>query len=195
METAQLCYIEQLATLLGGCIIIFILLLFSNIEGLITKNRILPFVGFALGLLFLLLPQVQRRLFQIGMKILKKEPLTVNMSTLSSVSFVAAYAICWVTLGTTLFCLTRAVYPNLALIEWCDITLVYALAGMSGIVCLFAPSGIGVREGVLMAGLSMFIPPPIAAIVTIMARITTILVEWIGILIGFLYLEGIIKKK
>lgn len=191
-EIGRACYVELLGSTLGGCIVILVFFLFSDFKRLLTHNSLYIYIAFSIGLCLLILPPVQRQILNVTMRLLKKEPPTVSMSVLSSLGIVIGYTAAWLVLGTTLFCLTRAIYP-VALQDWVSITLVYAIAGLAGMVSVFAPSGIGVREGVLMSGMGTIIPPPVAVVIALLARIQATVVELVGILIGFLYLE--IAKK
>lgn len=190
IELLQLCYIESLASLLGGCVVVISLYFLFNEQDFISGQNIYLFVIFAIGLLVMLMPSVQNKLLQIALKMLKKEPVIIKMSILKSVCFVTAYAIAWLILGTVLYCLARSLSTSsMKAQDWLAITLVYTAGGLAGIISIFAPSGIGVRESVLVLGLSIVMPPPIAVVLTILARIVSTAVEWSGILIGFVYLE------
>jgi len=57
------------------------------------------------------------------------------------------------------------------------ITGTYEVAGLIGIAAVFAPSGIGVREGVLFLVLPAFIPMPAVIIGTIVMRLIATFTE------------------
>jgi len=57
---------------------------------------------------------------------------------------------------------------------------------MLGLIAIFAPRGLGVREGALVYLLSFVMATPVAVIISILTRIWMILIE-IG-LIGVIYL-------
>jgi uncharacterized membrane protein YbhN (UPF0104 family) len=67
-----------------------------------------------------------------------------------------------------------------------------ALSSTLGLIALFAPSGLGVREGVLVYLLSHLMPGGVAVIISVLTRIWMTLVE-IG-LIGVIYLSGQFQK-
>jgi uncharacterized membrane protein YbhN (UPF0104 family) len=60
------------------------------------------------------------------------------------------------------------------------------------LVAIFAPSGLGVREGVLVYLLLLMMPPPVAVIISILTRIWMTLIE-IG-LIGIIYFTSLFKS-
>jgi uncharacterized membrane protein YbhN (UPF0104 family) len=49
-------------------------------------------------------------------------------------------------------------------------------------VAVFAPAGVGVREGVLIAGLALIIDPSIALLATLLMRVMSII--WDGLFFG-----------
>jgi uncharacterized membrane protein YbhN (UPF0104 family) len=57
-----------------------------------------------------------------------------------------------------------------------------------GLIAIFAPSGLGVREGALVYLLSFMMVTPVAVIISVLTRIWMTLIE-IG-LIGMVYLMG-----
>ena len=63
----------------------------------------------------------------------------------------------------------------------------YILATMSGAIALFAPAGLGVKEGILVLILQLYIPLSIAVLISFMARIWVSLVEIILISGAYLY--------
>ena len=67
-----------------------------------------------------------------------------------------------------------------------------AFSSILGLIALFAPSGLGVREGALVYLLSFVMPVPVAVIISILTRIWMTLIE-IG-LIGIVYLLSKIRK-
>jgi uncharacterized membrane protein YbhN (UPF0104 family) len=62
-----------------------------------------------------------------------------------------------------------------------------------GLIAVFAPSGLGVREGALVYLLSFMMATPVAVIISILTRIWLTLIE-IG-LIGMIYLLDKFQKQ
>jgi uncharacterized membrane protein YbhN (UPF0104 family) len=61
-----------------------------------------------------------------------------------------------------------------------------ACSNILGLLALFAPSGLGVREGVLVSLLSVVMPAPVAVVIAVLTRLWMTFVE-IG-MIGVVYL-------
>jgi len=80
-------------------------------------------------------------------------------------------------------------------IGWADVPLLaggFSLATVIGIVAVFAPAGLGVREGVLAGFLTSVVASPVAATLVILVRLVTVatdlaflaLVEGFGLFAG-----------
>ena len=82
----------------------------------------------------------------------------------------------WVVQGAMVFVLAAGYVP-LPGSEFWRVTAAYALAGTAGILVIVAPSGIGVREGVLIGALSGVMPVKTATMVAIMARLVAVATE------------------
>jgi uncharacterized membrane protein YbhN (UPF0104 family) len=77
------------------------------------------------------------------------------------------------------------------------ITGAFSIAGLIGFVAVFAPAGLGVREGVLVFTLSMIFPSAIAAIISLISRLWMTICELIVLLIVFVtsYLKNRREKN
>src|SRR5439155_11669178 len=87
----------------------------------------------------------------------------------------------WLLWGMTLWCTTRSL-SNIAFAQLPAMIYLIALANTIAYLMVFSPGGIGVREGILLAGLTPLIGNT-AAIVVIALRIIQTIVEII--LAGF----------
>ncbi|MEV8266687.1 lysylphosphatidylglycerol synthase domain-containing protein [Microbacterium sp. NPDC076911] len=71
-------------------------------------------------------------------------------------------------IGFVLICATiTEVSPG----EWLPFAAAYVLAGAIGILAFFVPSGLGVREAVIVLVLSQYMPAPEAIIISLLARV------------------------
>ena len=85
--------------------------------------------------------------------------------------FLLLYTGAWVLLGTGLWLTLTALGLPPSGGNWIVCVWAYALAGLAGMIALFAPSGLGVREGVLALALGTILPPATAALAALAARI------------------------
>ncbi|UCD36123.1 MAG: hypothetical protein JSU90_04650, partial [Nitrospiraceae bacterium] len=105
----QLCYMEYVASILGGFVVVFVFLFFGAGAAGLVPGSISRYALYASALFLLLLPPVHRVLFNSALRILNKEAGLVSMKPGNSLILVIAYAGAWLMLGATLICLTYAV--------------------------------------------------------------------------------------
>lgn len=88
------------------------------------------------------------------------------------------------TAGASLFFLIKSFYPDISLDLYPFVTSAFALAWVIGFLTPIAPSGLGVREGLLTWLFSFYIPLPVATIVALSSRFVFIVedVGWILII-------------
>ena len=63
---------------------------------------------------------------------------------------------------------------------------IYGLSCIIGILAVFAPSGLGVREGIMLLGLGLVMPKEYAVIISIISRLWQTVAELILIAIAFI---------
>lgn len=133
-------------------------------------------------LISLLHPIVLERIINIGLRILKKPRISVNVSFLTVLKFVVFYLISWQVSGLALYFLVASLHnvgtPNVPIYSG-----IIATAWFVGLISIFAPSGLGVREGVMAYLLGHMIPIPIAVAVSFLSRFLCTVAE-VGI-VGF----------
>ena len=56
-----------------------------------------------------------------------------------------------------------------------------------GILAIFAPSGLGVREGIIVAGLMLIMPEGEAMIISVVSRLWQTIPELLLVVLAFLY--------
>ncbi len=119
---------------------------------------------------------------------LRREPIGARPSTAAMIGPIAAAIAQWLLAGLALWMMTRSI----AMIDPRRLGLTISLAAAAatiGYLALFAPGGLGVREGVLLVILSGWIGPP-AAIVAVAMRLTQTIVEATLATIGLLALRA-----
>jgi uncharacterized membrane protein YbhN (UPF0104 family) len=137
-------------------------------------------------------------LISLALRLTKKHCSLPKESALSNPWLVVQYGAVWLVLGTSLFALCIGFGLSATLENYVFVTQIYIVAGVTGMLAFILPSGIGVREGVMMLGLTNLLPTSEAAVVTVLARICITSAEIIGAFFSFIFLEyamGEIKKK
>ena len=70
----------------------------------------------------------------------------------------------------------------------------YAVAYLFGFIAVFAPAGIGVREGILLLALPAYISPPMGVIIVSTNRIIYIITEVVLALVDYM-IKKLSNKK
>jgi hypothetical protein len=113
------------------------------------------FIGWAVGL---------------AARALKRKPFDVGFSYPRLLGFVGLYFVNWALFGFALFVFIRSFYA----LEFDSILYLagaFSLSSIIGILAVFAPSGLGVREGVLALFLAPAMPNSVALVVSVATRL------------------------
>ncbi len=144
-----------------------------------------------LGFVFLH-PRVLEGILSWVLMRFKREPFSLSISYADILWILSVCIISWIVGGVGFYFFVNSVYP-VAPQYILFLTGALAISSMLGLIALFAPSGLGVREGALVYLLSFMMPTPVAVIISVLTRIWMTLVE-IG-LIGVVYLLGQVQKQ
>ncbi len=99
---------------------------------------------------------------------------------------IATYILAWCMIGLSFAGMVYAIHPHLNTRDVIEIIGLYAGTWMIGFLVIITPGGIGVRDGLIILGLSVFILEPIPALAAIIARIGWTLAEIFGVAISTL---------
>ena len=136
------------------------------------------------GLVFLH-PRVLERILKWALAPWKREPISLSISYTQVLWILFLCILSWVAGGIGFYFFVDSVYP-VAPRYILFLTGALAASSMLGLIAIFAPSGLGVREGALVYLLSFVMATPVAVIISILTRIWMTLIEiW---LIGMVYL-------
>lgn len=137
-------------------------------------------------------PRVLQKILNWALMRFKREPLSLTISYLDILWILFVCIISWIVGGMGFYFFVNSVYPvppQYILF----LTGALAMSSTVGLIALFAPSGLGVREGALVYLLSLLMATPVAVIISILTRIWMTLIE-IG-LIGVVYLLDYLRKR
>lgn len=148
-------------------------------------------VAVIVGGLICVAPPIYGRLVNLALRILRRPPLP-RSPTLREYALPALTAVMqWVFSGTGLWLMCHALGAEPHLSEWPMFVSVAALAMTISYLALFAPGGIGVREGIFMLGLGPIIGLPSASVVVVAMRIAHTLIELLLSAIGWACLRSV----
>lgn len=126
---------------------------------------------FSLGILVLLCyPKVLERILNLGLRIVKKEKITLDLKGKDVIIYLLSYSLSWLLFGLAFLIFVKSMtqtdfkmYPTL--------TGAYAFSLNIGFLAIFTPGGIGVREGILVFLLSSFFPLPVSTLISLLSRL------------------------
>ncbi len=139
---------------------------FSNQPGLMIALVILSISILA----FLCYPKVLEKVLNFGLRIMKKEKITLDIRGKDVIIYLLSYSVSWLLFGLGFLILVKSMtqadlkmYPTL--------TGAYAFSLNIGFLAIFTPGGIGVREGVLVFLLSSLFPLPVSTLISLISRL------------------------
>ncbi len=142
--------------------------------------------------LALLHPRVLQKILNWILGLFKLETVSLSVSYADILLILCVSILSWLVGGVGFYLFIRSIHavtPDQILF----LTGALAFSNTLGMVALFAPSGLGVREGSLVYILSGVMPGPVAVIISVLTRIWMTFIE-IG-LIGVIYLFSHVQKK
>jgi glycosyltransferase 2 family protein len=137
-------------------------------------------------------PRVLQKILNWILVQFKWEPISLSISYSNILWILFVCIVSWVVGGVGFYLFVDSVYP-VAPQYILFLTGALAISSTLGLIAIFAPSGLGVREGVLVYLLSFTMATPVAVIISILTRIWMTLIE-IG-LIGMVYLISQFHKR
>lgn len=119
---------------------------------------------------------------------------TVALRSQDVLILVLPYFLYYLLLGASFFLLTK----NLQFFNWSDLAGlcgIYALSHVISLIALFAPAGLGVREGAFSVQLGRFVPPGVAELLAIGARVWFTVVELLCYFFVVLFCPAVPTEK
>lgn len=135
-------------------------------------------VGLALAVV-VIYPSVFSFLLNRALALLKRDPLPYTLSFKRAFVLLIAYIGAWVLYGASFWCLLRGI--GLENPPFWSMAAAASAAYLIGFLALFAPGGLGVREGVLLVLIAPHLPAGLAATVVVIARVWITIVELVGL--------------
>lgn len=143
----------------------------------------------------LMTPPVFNKIISVIYKIIRKKELALEHLTNGKTITKGAslYTINALIGGLGFFFIAKAVYPDLQYSNLLFIMGASSLAGAVSMLAIFAPSGIGVREGIQLGLLSIIMPTEYALVITIFTRLWGVAMDFIFLGTSFVLMK--ISKK
>ncbi|MCK4662592.1 MAG: flippase-like domain-containing protein [Bacteroidales bacterium] len=151
--------------------------------------QILPLL-FIVGLFIFIHPKVFFYFINLGLKLIKKQPISKKYFLTSGqiVKYVILYSIGIIANGIAFFLFIQSITP--LSLEYLIPTIgVFNFAGVIGLLAIFVPAGLGVREGLIVLLLQAYMPLEIVIFISILSRL------WITVADGILGIYVLLVKN
>ncbi len=183
-DKVTVCFLfENCCTILGASLLFVISILFfpNEVLGNYKWGALILIAVF----LFCLQPKILNAALGLLEKISKKKLMRIPMTYQQILKVVGLFVLNWLVYGFGAYMLVCSIYP-LPLSKCLYVGGVYALSCIAGILAVFSPSGIGVREGIFALGLGLLMDTNYAVVIALVARMWAVLTELV--LIGLIFI-------
>ncbi|MEO0190528.1 MAG: hypothetical protein ABIL18_06065 [candidate division WOR-3 bacterium] len=143
----------------------------------------LMYVVIVIVLIILLNPNILFYIVNLLLKLLNKPKIDLTISYPQLLHLSLYFFGLWIAQIIGFYFLINSIYP-IHISKLPHIASAYTLSWMSGFIVIFAPGGLGVREGMMSLLLSSFIPTPLAIVISFLSRVWITVFEIIVFFIG-----------
>lgn len=184
MRKVTVCFfLENICTLLGAAFLFLISLFFFPND--LLKDYMWLTIGFIVIFFICINPKIINFFLRILGKLMKKDDMEIPFTYRQMIQVVLLFILNWLIVGIGFYMLVCSIYP-VPVSQMLYAGGIFGLSAIIGILSIFAPSGIGVREGILVAGLILIMPSEYAVIISIISRLWATIAELILILIAYI---------
>lgn len=138
-------------------------------------------IGVAIVGIIVLIPKVFNRLITLTYRLLRRKELPVEhlARPRTIISGASLYLVNAVINGLSLFFIAKGVDPGLSYSNIAFAMGAASLAGAASMLAIFAPSGLGVREGIQLVLFSLVMPKELALAVTVITRLWSVGIDFV----------------
>lgn len=157
--------ISQVLAILTGVVFSLFAFVFFDFD---YKIKLSAFLVIVVSLLFIVYFNFLRVLIYNIFLFFKKKIFLPKVKAVSFFQILPSFFLSWLLMGIGFFCLTKSIYESTDYM----VIFIFPLSMVLGIVSIFAPGGIGVREGVLLfLFLKIGIPEEMAISISVFSRL------------------------
>ncbi len=186
-------YFETVTLMMGaGLVSLFSFLFFKQVKSFYLGTLSIGLIPIFILAFIFLHPKVLEKIFNQILRLLRKEPVAITISYSEVLWILGVCVLSWVAGGIGFYFFVDGVFPICSR-YFLFLTGALAISSTLGLLAIFAPSGLGVREATLVYLLSYVMPPPVAVILSVLTRIWMTVIEIA--LIGVVYLIAQFRKR
>lgn len=185
-------YFEMVTVMIaGGIIFLAALVLFQETRPFYLGSQPLWFVPLFILAFASVHPQILQKAINWALLLFRREPISLSISYWDVLRILFICIVAWLVGGVGFYIFVTSVYPvTPPFILF--LTGALAISSTLGQIAIFAPGGLGVREGALVYLLSWTMATPLAVIISVLTRLWMTFIE-IG-LIGVIYLFNTFRR-
>ena len=179
--------LEMALTIVSGMLIFLFSLLFwfqKELWNYLIFSLLLAPIGMLLHPLFL------NKIVNLGLRLAKKSQVKLDIAPIEVLKLLLFYILIWLVNCAAFYFLANSIYQT-PISKFLSFSGIYTIAGVSGLLAIFAPAGLGVKEGMLTILLSLHIPTSIATIIALLNRIWFVLTEMVCVGLSILFAKGV----
>lgn len=190
-DKVTVCFLlENGCTILGAALLFVVSILFFPNE-VLGGYKWMTFI--LIGVFFVCIhPKILNFFLALLEKVSRKKIMRIPMSYPQILKVVLLFMLNWMAYGFGFYMLICSICP-VPLSRCLYVSGLYGLSCIAGILAVFSPSGIGVREGILAVGLGLIMDTNYAMIISIVARLWAVLLELV--LTGTIFLADTIMRS
>ena len=128
-------------------------------------------------------PSIFEKILNFFLRLFKKDQVDIRISFKTMVTLFLFYILIWGVYGLAFFFFVNSVYP-VSYLHFPEFVCIFSASYVIGLLAIFVPAGIGVRETLLTTFLSLLIPVHFATVVALLARLWFTAGEMAGAAIG-----------
>ena len=186
-------YLETVTMIIAaGLIFLAALILFRETSSFYSGKELWWLVPIFILAFASVHPQILKKTINWVLTLFGREPISLPISYLDILWILSICIAAWLVGGIGFYLFVDSVYP-VSPQYILFLTGALAISSTLGLMAIFAPSGLGVREGALVYLLSFTMVTPVAVVISVVTRIWMTLIE-IG-LIGVIYLIDRVQKS
>jgi len=168
--------LHQAFTIVPGAVLISVIL-GAGVWGHLPVAAVIAGLAVSVTILY---PPLFSKLLNLGLRIFRRPTITFQLSFARAFVLFWAYILAWIIYGAAFWAMTLGL--GLPPGPFWPVAAAYGAAYLIGFLALFAPGGLGVREGMLTVLLAPYLPPGLSAAVAVMSRFWMTIVELAGLI-------------
>lgn len=183
---ATYCFaLENILSLLSAAMVFLISIPFVSVS-ILTQFNLLPLLSIP-ALVLLVHPLVFQKIINVILSLKFKEKIYLNIRFKTMLKFFLLLTLNWFSLGIGFVVLINSITgQGITGPHFFYFTGSFSFSIVIGMLSIFAPSGVGVREGIIVLTLREVLGSSIAVVVSVISRIWATLGDFIIILIIFI---------